>query len=308
MLQRGHSASKAAGLYAAESLPLTVRSVFERVAKFSIFEERQNDVHELSGIQRPVFVRTLSTQPVIAVPPSPGRIATTFEPWWSAEDIEAGLEAGTVRYGRLHVPAFETGQASVELDADDDGRRVRVKVPGFIARNRAVHGDRVAVRLMWRAYKRDDSGSDGTGEDEASVGRVEDARARVVAVVRRSEAPVVGVARPGETKIQPRDQRLPAMDLIHPFSKVDEGVHLVACEIVEWEETSVNPKCKMVHHLGPVGSGVAEHRAIMERYGLTSQEYSEDVERALRGRLPSSEAVVEEVLRGNGPRRWDLRK
>ncbi|KAF4716703.1 DIS3 mitotic control, partial [Perkinsus olseni] len=199
-----------------------------------------------SDIQRPVFVRAFSTQPVIADPPSPGKIATTFEPWWSAEDIEAGIETGTVRYGKLHVPAFETGQASVELDADDDGRRVRVKVPGFMARNRAVHGDRVAVRLMWKAYKRDDSGSDGTGEDEVSVGRVEDARARVVAVVKRSEVPVVGVVRPGETKIQPRDQRLPAMDLVQPFSQVDEGVHLVACEIVEWDEASVNPKCKLV--------------------------------------------------------------
>ncbi|KAF4758861.1 DIS3 mitotic control, partial [Perkinsus olseni] len=65
-------------------------------------------------------------------------------------------------------------------------------------------------------------------------------------VVKRSEVPVVGVVRPGETKIQPRDQRLPAMDLVQPFSQVDEGVHLVACEIVEWDEASVNPKCKLV--------------------------------------------------------------
>ncbi|KAF4717121.1 DIS3 mitotic control [Perkinsus olseni] len=153
-------------------------SILQNAAKRSLCVQGRR-----SDIQRPVFVRAFSTQPVIADPPSPGKIATTFEPWWSAEDIEAGIETGTVRYGKLHVPAFETGQASVELDADDDGRRVRVKVPGFMARNRAVHGDRVAVRLMWKAYKRDDSGSDGTGEDEVSVGRVEDARARVVAVI-----------------------------------------------------------------------------------------------------------------------------
>ncbi|EER10911.1 hypothetical protein Pmar_PMAR021386 [Perkinsus marinus ATCC 50983] len=110
-------------------------------------------------------------------------MGTSFEPWWSSEDIDEGVRAGTVRYGRLHVPAFETNQAFVDLDPDEEGRRIRVKVPGFIARNRAVHGDRVAARLMWKAYKRESSSSDSTEEDEvAAVGCIEDARARVVAV------------------------------------------------------------------------------------------------------------------------------
>ncbi|EER10912.1 Exosome complex exonuclease RRP44, putative [Perkinsus marinus ATCC 50983] len=88
----------------------------------------------------------------------------------------------------------------------------------------------------------------------------------------------------------------------------EESAQLVACEIVEWEEARVNPKCRLVEHLGGVGTGVAEHRAVMERYGLTSVEYSEEIEEELKAKLPSSEAVVNAALKGKGPRRWDLRK
>ncbi|EER11785.1 Ribonuclease R, putative [Perkinsus marinus ATCC 50983] len=189
-------------------------------------------------------------------------MGTSFEPWWSSEDIDAGVRAGT-------------------------------------------------ARLMWKAYKRESSSSDSTEEDEvAAVGCIEDARARVVAVTKRCETPIVGVVRPGETKVQPRDQRLPAMDLVQPFAMAaeEESAQLVACEIVEWEEASVNPKCRLVEHLGGVGTGVAEHRAVMERYGLTSVEYSEEIEEELKAKLPSSEAVVNAALKGQGPRRWDLRK
>ncbi|KAF4656631.1 DIS3 mitotic control [Perkinsus chesapeaki] len=211
----------------------------------------------------------------------------------------------SVRYGRLHVPAFETNQAFLELEDDKEGK-VRVRVPGFMARNRALHGDSVMARLMWKAYKRDNKEM----EEDSPSGKLGDARARVVAVISRNERPVVGLVRPGETKVQPRDQRLPAMTLEKPFDAkgISTGIQLITCRIVEWADDSVNPVCELVEHFGPVGSGVAEHRAIMERYGLTSTEYAEEVEEGLRREWPSSEAVVRDVLNGKGPKRWDLRK
>ena len=46
-------------------------------------------------------------------------------------------------FGNLHVPAFQTDKAYVVTENCD-----RVLVKGFLGRNRALHGDRVAAELV----------------------------------------------------------------------------------------------------------------------------------------------------------------
>ena len=85
-----------------------------------------------------------------------------FRPHLSAAAMEAGLAAGALLAGTLSASRRVRGEASVAVG----GGRVLV-VAGWAAMNRAVHGDRVAVRLLpreqWHTIGAAGPGGSGAG-------------------------------------------------------------------------------------------------------------------------------------------------
>eukprot|EP00392_Amoebophrya_sp_AT5.2_P017137 g17458.t1 len=195
------------------------------------------------------------------IAPEPHSKSAAFEEHWAfvedgktAEDattVEQLLKAGLLAEGTLKIPAFHTETCYVEL------ARGRLIVPGFVARNRAMNGDRVMVvpysgKFDWNAVesrflekgfsfpkrrqqgRQTDAGSTSAEgpPPEQSPGsptsaeaeiRDSDTHARVVAIRERVEKDaVVGtVVACGNAsmRFQPRDSRLPAWDVLYS----DEG-------------------------------------------------------------------------------------
>lgn len=76
----------------------------------------------------------------------------------------------------------------------------------------------------------------------------------------------------------------------------EDGVLCVA-RFTSWPRTSLSPYAEVVEVLGPSGTVAAESDALLAFYGLDWRSFSDDLERGLRERFPSTAAVVEEELR-----------
>jgi len=83
-----------------------------------------------------------------------------YDEWWSKEDIDAGLKDGSVKVGPLRINARNRREAFVQCpDLPLD-----VFIDGDKARNRALNGDLVAVKLLpknkWRTRQNMNLASD----------------------------------------------------------------------------------------------------------------------------------------------------
>eukprot|EP00448_Togula_jolla_P002186 CAMPEP_0170593292 /NCGR_PEP_ID=MMETSP0224-20130122/13370_1 /TAXON_ID=285029 /ORGANISM="Togula jolla, Strain CCCM 725" /LENGTH=943 /DNA_ID=CAMNT_0010917235 /DNA_START=157 /DNA_END=2985 /DNA_ORIENTATION=+ len=95
-----------------------------------------------------------------------------FEEHWEEEAIAEGLADGSLVCGKLHVPSFHTDTAYVIPDeaGDGDADATWIPVTGFVARNRAFHGDAVVARLLWSPWRPDSTATNALDQGNQDVG------------------------------------------------------------------------------------------------------------------------------------------
>lgn len=80
-----------------------------------------------------------------------------FPQYLSHDEIEKGLTNGHFHCGTLRVHPHKHSQAHVSLQSPNGDDGVNVLIPGHVARNRALHGDRVVIALApqqtWKPIK-----------------------------------------------------------------------------------------------------------------------------------------------------------
>lgn len=132
-----------------------------------------------------------------------GSSGVAYPPHLSSAALEAGLAAGSLLSGTLSVSRRARGEASVAVGG---GRSLLVV--GREAMNRAVHGDRVALRLLpreqWRRGGEGQPAGEEEGGEEAGEGR-EEGLHDLMAGTGDGEADVEPDAPPGEGEGEGQD-------------------------------------------------------------------------------------------------------
>ncbi|CAD7936801.1 unnamed protein product [Amoebophrya sp. A25] len=77
-----------------------------------------------------------------------GKKKQVYQPYWSPKDVMAGLRDGSLTEGTLRVNPKKPTSAYVDLGGNKKDGEKDWLVLGYQNRNRAVHGDRVVVRLL----------------------------------------------------------------------------------------------------------------------------------------------------------------
>jgi len=164
-------------------------------------------------------------------------------------------------------------------------------------------------------------------EEDTQRAPLDQARCRVVAVLKRVGGEIVTLLSGGEEplKLQPRDRRLPSFwvssephksaqtDAVQAHMSTDqlkvarekvEGELLCVATFSDWPRESLSPRARVLEVLGPQGSMQAESDALLAFHQLEWRPFPDAVEKELRALFPSSAKVVEDALVGG---RSDLR-
>uniref|UniRef100_A0A8D0F799 CSD1 domain-containing protein n=1 Tax=Strix occidentalis caurina TaxID=311401 RepID=A0A8D0F799_STROC len=101
--------------------------------------------------------------------PTRGRKKSIFEAYMSKEDVSAGLKRGELIQGPLRINPKKYHEAFIP---SPDGTR-DIFIDGVVARNRALNGDIVVVKLLpkeqWKVIKPDGSDKETEATHESDV-------------------------------------------------------------------------------------------------------------------------------------------
>ncbi|GBE59632.1 ribonuclease R, putative [Babesia ovata] len=200
--------------------------------------------------------------------------------------------------GAVDHPPDDVGTGNAADTAD-------VRIFGFIARNRAFHGDEV-VALRQRRLRQQPTAHDDTQPIEQQC--------RVVRIVKRSPAleSFVGVmdanaclnATNATFKCQPQDTRWPAFNVsrdqmdpemleqVHQLR--EKGKIFCLMQFNEWQENSMEPSGRVVRIIGNTTDPSARMEATMIFHGLNPSGFSDNVLENLRELIKSGEGMKEE--------------
>ena len=229
-----------------------------------------------------------------------------FEPHLGEFALLRGLTDGQILLGELVVSHHNNTKAKVIVNS-----KSKISCNGFINRNRALSGDRVYVKLDEYVVESEcDTVEDplsgisthGLTQVAEQAEASGDKCCKVVGIESRAEQRFVSRVKPGETLVQPRDTRFPAMrpdtDLGAPETSL--GIF----KFKSWAEMDHMPDCTLHRMLGKEGSFDAEDDASLELKGLLSDPYPAQTELNLRNQYPDTKSVIESELH----RRADFRK
>ncbi|XP_068438038.1 DIS3-like exonuclease 1 isoform X2 [Clinocottus analis] len=197
-----------------------------------------------------------------------------------AELLEAGIKSGRYIQGTLNISKHRAlSEASITaegLSNKNSDLGSGVLVSGTKNRNRAVHGDLVAVELLpkseWRG--KDTALAEGRGEEPSGEGdRKPMATGRVVGILQRNWRDYVVTFPPREGP-QPQtrnSQRILAVPWDHRIPKIRISTgqadalqdHRVVVRIDSWESTSLYPNGHSVRVLGRAGELETEVQTIL---------------------------------------------
>ncbi|KAJ3593004.1 hypothetical protein NHX12_005342 [Muraenolepis orangiensis] len=195
------------------------------------------------------------------------------------EVLEAGIKSGRYIQGTLHVNKHRAqNEAIVRLEGSSNKNtdlNSDVLVCGGKSRNRAVHGDTVAVELLPRSEwsGRAMALSEGQGEDKTPEGTQSQPMPTgcVVGIVQRNWRDYV-VTFPTKEDTQSRssrrilatpwDQRIPKIRISTQQADALQD-HRVVVRIDSWESTSLYPNGHSVRVLGPAGELETEVQTIL---------------------------------------------
>eukprot|EP00475_Leptophrys_vorax_P027248 TRINITY_DN38848_c0_g1_i1.p1 TRINITY_DN38848_c0_g1~~TRINITY_DN38848_c0_g1_i1.p1 ORF type:complete len:913 (-),score=208.56 TRINITY_DN38848_c0_g1_i1:149-2800(-) len=222
-----------------------------------------------------------------------------FEEHWSRERIEEGLANGSLFRGKLRINAKKSIEGYVTVDGGAFGRDVLID--GLKQRNRAIHGDCVAIEIVpddSTDAKDEEEGEDvpdvktdvifsGGDEVEASGSSDKRFKGKVVGIIERKNIQgMVGWLKADDLKrgsnqvtFVPQDPRMPlaqlnltAFGLIRPVpeelinDKEAREKTLIEVTYLEWKSVQRWPKASFVKIIGQLGNIHAEMKALLVRH------------------------------------------
>uniref|UniRef100_H3CGP2 DIS3-like exonuclease 1 n=1 Tax=Tetraodon nigroviridis TaxID=99883 RepID=H3CGP2_TETNG len=203
-----------------------------------------------------------------------------------AKVLEAGIKSGrylqgTVKISKHHSEAVVTTDGSSHKDADLSGS---VLVCGIKNRNRATHGDVVAVELLPRGEWRGRVAALAEGPGEESESRAMPT-GRVVGILQRNwrdyvvtfpprEGPQSQGRGPKHVLTVPWDRRIPKIRVGTQQADALQG-HRVVVRIDSWESTSQYPNGHMVRVLGRAGELETEIQTVLVENGIHLSPFSD---------------------------------
>eukprot|EP00698_Gefionella_okellyi_P019562 TRINITY_DN6008_c0_g1_i1.p1 TRINITY_DN6008_c0_g1~~TRINITY_DN6008_c0_g1_i1.p1 ORF type:complete len:935 (-),score=197.27 TRINITY_DN6008_c0_g1_i1:59-2647(-) len=180
--------------------------------------------------------------------------------------IQAGLREGTLVAGVLHVSGDDKNEATITIENMDKD----VLISGASAMNRAINGDKVAVRLLTAVT------------DEQPRGRV----VGIVKMKRRQYAATFE-ERDGLTSGQtvaalvvPVDRRVPRIRVITRQATTLAGQRIVV-QIDKWDKHSKYPSGHYVRTLGPIGDREAESEVLLVEHDVPRHPFAPAVSACL---------------------------
>ncbi|XP_071964819.1 DIS3-like exonuclease 1 [Antedon mediterranea] len=191
---------------------------------------------------------------------------------------------GVLNVNKHHAQkeAFIRGFGQKELKLDSD-----ILISGMTDRNRAIHGDRVVVKLLpksqWKgrisSLTQDNEGDndhqDKNGVPTARVvGLVQRNLRDYVATLQKKEGSSVQSGKSEAVLVIPYDYRIPKIRITTSQVASLQDQRIVV-RIDSWEGNSQYPNGHLVRKLGPIGDLETEIATIMAEYQLSMAEFSE---------------------------------
>jgi len=221
-----------------------------------------------------------STQEVSSAVPrnTIGATSTDYAKHYSNEIIDAGIKSGTLFRGIIQVNKHYPVEAYVRLSEQVRGIEGDVLIPSILDRNRAVHGDVVAIELFARSAWNTKSTSGILSQveqnfvdeslDNGEVSNRSTPTARVVGIVQRNwrlYAATFQIPERGDQRTLlavPMDNRIPKVR-INTRTGDQFFESRIAIRIDDWPRNSQYPSGHYVSILGPIGDIEAETKALM---------------------------------------------
>jgi DIS3-like exonuclease 1 len=193
--------------------------------------------------------------------------ASLYEEHLSMETMESGIKNGLYIRGVIHVSKVNSQQAHVRLsakglsDSDDAfSGHTQLFVVGAADRNRALHGDVVAVQILPQSEWINDMEST---EQKKPCGRV-------VGILQRNWRDYVACIQEQENQVSsdryvlcvPLDYRIPRIRIM-TRQKEQLADQRIVVRISSWESNSNYPNGFYVRTLGPIGDFNVESEGIL---------------------------------------------
>lgn len=249
-----------------------------------------------------------------------------YEDHVSLDNIKQGTAegryiTGTLRVNRYHPreEAFVTPgvifSSSSESVLEDSSSR-DILIPGMNLRNRAIHGDKVAIELLptkeWKGKSRalPSNPSSSVSHDKSCDMIDPIPTGRVIGIIHRTDREIVssfpeegflGTGKTEKVLVIPYDFRLPKIRLSTSLASQLRN-HRIVVRIDKWEATSQYPDGHFVRTIGPIGNVETEIQAILIEYELSVGSFSQ----AVLSELPKGEGW--KVDEDEVARRRDLRQ
>lgn len=205
----------------------------------------------------------------------------------SADTIEAGLKSGLLYSGMIQVNKYSLQEAFVRLTNNHQEDEIDdIFIPSVLLRNRAVHGDIVAVELLpessWVSPSRSISSSktsesevvattDDVDSTEIDLSKVKPT-GRVVGIIQRNWRIYSGTLQISDSQQAssagrrllsiPMDIRIPKIRISSNKATDLVGKRLTI-RIDDWPRTSQYPNGHYVSILGPIGDIDTETKVLM---------------------------------------------
>jgi exosome complex exonuclease DIS3/RRP44 len=213
--------------------------------------------------------------------------APLFPAHWAEDALQAGVAAARCLRGTLRVNSrFADHEATIA----PDGAASRVYVFGWHDRNRALHGDTVAIEMLpraqWKARPTRDQIAALADKDAdwPAPSNAADAvpTGRVVGIFERAHAEIVGTLRApdgggggGGVFVVPLLRELPLLRLPSTRTLPAEGTsQRVLVRFDEWPASRRFPDCHIVRRIGDAGSLDVELEALLAAHGVESRALS----------------------------------
>uniref|UniRef100_A0A8C5MFD5 DIS3-like exonuclease 1 n=1 Tax=Leptobrachium leishanense TaxID=445787 RepID=A0A8C5MFD5_9ANUR len=237
------------------------------------------------------------------------------------EVLEAGIKSGRYKQGILNVNKHRSQlEAFVRLQGfggKDTDLQSDVLIHGNKARNRAVHGDLVAVELLPKTEWKGRTGALCDNEEDEKTGDSQSdvmPTGRVVGVLQRNWRDYVATFPAQEENrshgtntqkilVIPWDYRIPKIRISTQQANVLQDFRVVV-RIDSWESASLYPNGHFVRTLGRIGDLEAEIAAILVENSVTVNLFSEAQLAEMPTNTPDNPWNVDDTESG----RLDLRK
>uniref|UniRef100_A0A7N5ZQ07 DIS3-like exonuclease 2 n=1 Tax=Anabas testudineus TaxID=64144 RepID=A0A7N5ZQ07_ANATE len=218
-----------------------------------------------------------------------------FESYMTFEEVSHGLKRGELIQGQIRINPKKYHEAFIP--APDDTRDIFLD--GIVARNRALNGDIVVVKVLPREQWKHTQRPDGLVEDQDELQKstLTDTGTVVYIVEKKHSRAATGFLKFLPDKpfamFSPMDHRVPRINVPladcpedFTFRSGDYTNTLFICRIINWAADSNFAEGQLAKTLGQAGEIEPETEGILTEYDIDCSEFSDEVLDCLPKNLP----------------------